>query len=461
MAALPQIDVLDYLEASASDVRMAIGVDSSVPYVIVISGQSNAAGAHDGGPNPADSNVHTWDGVTGEWGGSDYTGLPWSRLNPDGNNSKNNYALARAHYIHDTTQRPVYIIFEATGGSSIDEWVGSGDTSTHYASLDAKVVDALASDELAGITTVDEIIWAQGEADAADDFATHLANFTALIEQFRAEDWCQSHTPIYVMSPSDLHDRYEPQEAMKYYCSKVDMWCLWVPASGLEEEDSTHFSGAGLWEAGYHRIKDVYPAEWPTSIFRGRNSGPANPADDTVITTFKNLVSADSATSQAPVSSHLANGAISWGFECEADANYSFMLGYQCVSDNSAQYGLLAGRSMEAVAAGRYYGGFGYQNTISAYYTFVAGRGHTIADQGGAAIGLYSEYATAEADDVIFQIGIGPSSGSRKNALTARKSGKLEAKHLPQYADDTAAGVGGLTSGDIYQTSTGELRIKI
>ena len=31
---------------------------------------------------------------------------------------------------------------------------------------------------------------------------------------------------------------------------------------------------------------------------------------------------------------------------------------------------------------------------------------------------------------------------------------------LPVYADDTAAGVGGLVLGDVYKTVTGELRIK-
>lgn len=31
---------------------------------------------------------------------------------------------------------------------------------------------------------------------------------------------------------------------------------------------------------------------------------------------------------------------------------------------------------------------------------------------------------------------------------------------IPTYADDAAAGTGGLTEGQIYQTATGELRIK-
>lgn len=40
-------------------------------------------------------------------------------------------------------------------------------------------------------------------------------------------------------------------------------------------------------------------------------------------------------------------------------------------------------------------------------------------------------------------------------------TGQLSLTGLSTYADDTAAGVGGLVSGDIYQTATGELRIKL
>lgn len=32
---------------------------------------------------------------------------------------------------------------------------------------------------------------------------------------------------------------------------------------------------------------------------------------------------------------------------------------------------------------------------------------------------------------------------------------------LPEFADDTAAGVGSLVTGDLYKTATGELRIKL
>lgn len=37
----------------------------------------------------------------------------------------------------------------------------------------------------------------------------------------------------------------------------------------------------------------------------------------------------------------------------------------------------------------------------------------------------------------------------------------LDIPNLPTYADDAAAGAGGLTAGHVYKTATGELRIKI
>jgi hypothetical protein len=38
---------------------------------------------------------------------------------------------------------------------------------------------------------------------------------------------------------------------------------------------------------------------------------------------------------------------------------------------------------------------------------------------------------------------------------------KLNTSNIATYADDTAAGTGGLATGDIYKTSTGELKVKL
>lgn len=70
-----------------------------------------------------------------------------------------------------------------------------------------------------------------------------------------------------------------------------------------------------------------------------------------------------------------------------------------------------------------------------------------------------------DATDDLFLLG-GPASVSTIFLMDTgieieNNDGVIKITSLPVYADDTAAGVGGLTAGRIYRTSTGELRIKL
>ena len=59
-------------------------------------------------------------------------------------------------------------------------------------------------------------------------------------------------------------------------------------------------------------------------------------------------------------------------------------------------------------------------------------------------------------------VGIGTSSPTEKLEVVGTiKATNINFTGLATYADDTAAGVGGLGSGDVYKTATGELRIKL
>jgi hypothetical protein len=52
----------------------------------------------------------------------------------------------------------------------------------------------------------------------------------------------------------------------------------------------------------------------------------------------------------------------------------------------------------------------------------------------------------------------------QKNATSrfyVSSEGVVNIPNCPEYADDAAAGTGGLAAGDVYRTSTGELRIKL
>lgn len=208
---------------------------SQKPIVIVLTGQSNAAGKFAGGPNPASSKVKTWDGGTSSWGGSSYLAAPWNRSAPNGNSGRSNVGLAFAHRLAEETGRPVYLIFDASGGQSILQWVPA--SQPRYVGIKAKVELALASTELTafGITKIDYLIYAQGEEDALTmDMATYRTNFAALDTQFRAESWMDDETPIFIMGMSGLHSRYEPYLAQMTYGAINNRNCVWVNSSGLK-----------------------------------------------------------------------------------------------------------------------------------------------------------------------------------------------------------------------------------
>lgn len=46
------------------------------------------------------------------------------------------------------------------------------------------------------------------------------------------------------------------------------------------------------------------------------------------------------------------------------------------------------------------------------------------------------------------------------SGATTLSNASVTLSGVPTYADDAAAGAGGLTAGQVYQTATGELRIK-
>lgn len=562
---LPQIPLADISGAgTAASKNMAVGttapsspavgdlwVDTysgsspanrSIPILIAIAGQSNAVGVNSGGPNPLNQLVKTWDAVTGMWvSGGQYTALPWTRGTPDGNGGNNNFAISAAHYLAENTGRDVYIVFDAVGGQSITQWMGSGTSSPRYAALKTKIENALntAPFTAAGKTTIDAMIWAQGEEDYTLTFADYLSNITTLNNQFKAETWVEEWTPFFIMGMSPLHDRYQVSSALRNFSNKSNGQWRYLSTRGLRTQyqetgsgDYTHWLGSSLWSGGYDNIgpailnNDRFNNEENDGLFWNRGNGNANVSDTSVISSFSTLVSWQSraggvnlqetfsgtgsalsftliyrgttissvtvggvekfspadysvsgqtitfvsappsgtdnvvVTYGASINSVASTGSIAWGYACYPGGNYTFCGGYNVWTDNLSNYTILYGRELSSSSAGDYGAAFGYQNYLDAPYGFATGRGHTIADDYGAAVGKFSEYTTGQSDDVLFQIGRG-SSGSPSNSFAARASGILEAKNLPTYATNAAAVGGGMTVGQIYKTSTGELRIVV
>ena len=512
------------------------------PILIAIAGQSNAVGINNGGPNPSNSLVKTWDAVTGAWvSGGQYTALPWTRSTPDGNGGNNNFALSAAHYVAEKTGREVYIVFDAVGGQPISQWMGIGTSSTRYAALKTKIQNALNTTPFTSISknTIDGLIWAQGEADFERPFADYLSDITTLDAQFKAETWVEEWTPFFIMGMSPLHDRYQISAALRNFSNKSNGQWRYLSTRALRTEfqetgsgDFTHWLGDSLWAGGYDNIgpailnNERFNNEDNDGLFWNRGNGNAAVSDGTVIASFDTLINWQSRSSGvnlqetfsgtgsafaftlvyrgttitsvkvngvvqvdptdysvsgqtitfvvAPsagtdnvvvtygvsINSVAATGSLAWGYACYPDGNYTFCGGFNVWTDNTANYTILYGREISAASGGDFAAGFGFQKTLNNPYSFAAGRGHIISDDYGAAVGKFSEYTTGQSDDVLFQVGRG-SSGTPSNSFAARASGILEAKNLPTYATNAAAVSGGMVAGQIYKTTTGELRIVV
>lgn len=529
------------------------------PVLIAITGQSNAVGVYDGGDNPLNPLVKTWNPTNSTWvSGGQYTAAPWTSSAPTGNSSKNNFALSAAHYIAEKTGREVYIVYDARSGQSITEWVPA--TQTRYAAIKTKVEAAIASPALAaaGKSTIDFLIWAQGEENGAGtnamDFNTYTTNITNLDKQFRGdpadpvtypgESWVEDFTPFFIMGMSPLHDRYQISSALQAFSNKSNGRWRYLSTRSLRTEyqelgsgDYTHWLGSSLWDGGYNIIGPAFVNNLPVSqeaesaMFWDRGSGTANTGTGTVISSFDTLVSWNSRISGVKLDekfsgtgaqlafvldyrgttisevtvggvvktsptdysvSTASNGrktitfvvapplgtdnvvidygaaintvgttnSFAWGYACYPDGNFTFTGGYVVASGNLCNYSFAYGRELYMGDTADYGGLFGFQNNLAAPYSFAAGRGHTVSDDYGAAVGKFSEYTTGQTDDVLFQVGNG-TAGSPSSAFAVRDSGTLEAKDLATYANNAAALAGGLVAGQIYKTATGELRIVV
>lgn len=93
----------------------------------------------------------------------------------------------------------------------------------------------------------------------------------------------------------------------------------------------------------------------------------------------------------------------------------------------------------------------------------VRGNNATVANIESTIAGSFTRYSDSTRSDVY----VGQNAGvlklqtSATDRLTINTVGIVNVVNAPTYADDTAAGTGGLVAGDIYKTATGELRIKL
>ena len=187
-------------------------------------------------------------------------------------------------------------------------------TAPRWYSFRTKTIAALASAEIAalGKTALDSLTWAQCEEDFTRASAWYLDKLTRLHAQFTAESWITNSTRMFMVGPSNLHDRYEASEVIRWFCADStqpsNFW-RYIPSDGEQTQynatgsgDYTHFLGPSAFDIGYQRIGPAIFAQARFgdrvfyNSFWARGSGKVDPTDTVYITKAATLVSWESRT---------------------------------------------------------------------------------------------------------------------------------------------------------------------
>jgi len=140
------------------------------------------------------------------------------------------------------------------------------------------------------------------------------------------------------------------------------------------------------------------------------------------------------------------DGSFSGGLDCISSGSYSFTFGNACLAN--IDYAVAFGNS--TIASGSNSFAAGDSTTASGSSSAAFGQG-TVADAGSSlAIGTWN---TTGLTTGTFVVGNGTSNVTRSDLFKAEPSTSSIFMSLPAYQDDAAAGVAGLTTGQLYQTT--------
>jgi len=258
-------------------------------FVVLLAGQSNAQGtigATDGDRtilpgvkvwnSPAMGEGTAW--VDAAYGAQPFNigAAPWSA----------SVGIGFANLLHAATGREVYLIVKAEGGRRIETflkpatlaangWSAGVDNSVY---LYPDVADAIAAIPGRAKTTLDFVLWQQGEANSTvDDATTYAAKLTALVGDLTSGG---------LYNPDNTHmmcGGLIPGHAWRdvHKAAVLAAGLLYVHGDGLPDQgDGLHYTGAGLlamgqrfkltgWLGGTREMVGVGSPEYQVSCSRG------------------------------------------------------------------------------------------------------------------------------------------------------------------------------------------------
>lgn len=155
------------------------------PYFILATGQSNLnhAPALSWTPNP---NVLRWNNAVN----TPNVGTAFAAIS---NTTVNVIDKLASDLADKMPGRPVYILNVSVSAQPIASWLPGATPIDMYAAILNNMTPAMAA---AGVTSIDDFIWWQGESDTAN--ASYVANFATLMTRFFTNSWFPQQTPVLI-----------------------------------------------------------------------------------------------------------------------------------------------------------------------------------------------------------------------------------------------------------------------
>ncbi|OED42432.1 hypothetical protein AB833_07295 [Chromatiales bacterium (ex Bugula neritina AB1)] len=181
--------------ATGSAVTVTRYRPSDITDLVLVTGQSNALGANTSYDPVLDAPHRSVFAFTNTgWERADLHqvwDLNWHPRNDPDTDPSNNFALhfgKRLTRIDD--RRVVGFILVTAPGAAISNWSYNGE---FYRKIRAKVLDAI--NQLPHKSSLDGVLWHQGETDARDT-AAYSVSLNAVIENLRSENWFSADKPF-------------------------------------------------------------------------------------------------------------------------------------------------------------------------------------------------------------------------------------------------------------------------
>jgi|GEM_PF-3978622 len=243
--------------------NQVLNEETSRKFTILAMGQSNMVGRDNSfsGTYDVTRKISAWDDVNNKWVAAQVGQEPF--LEGTTTNSTN-FALEFARRFEEKKGHlydEIRIIFSAQGATSINQWVGSGTSSTMYA-------DAMSQVANAGVNEIDVVLFHQGEADedgsgtGYDTAATYEAALDTLVTQLRAEPQIANTVPIIfgelapALEGGIMADR---NDVITTKFNDGDNWTGYADATGTTLlPDNVHFDTSSIITLGRERYWQAY-----------------------------------------------------------------------------------------------------------------------------------------------------------------------------------------------------------